>query len=217
MILIKDADARTAMIYSESLMKHVVIVAHPAEHSLSLALAHRYATAVEGLGHEVLLRDLYRMGFDPCLKAGELPVGRNFAPAPDAAAERALVADADVFAFVYPLWFNAPPAMMKGYVDRVFSMGFGFEPAAGGTNALLEGRRLISFTTSGAPEHWVHSTGAYEALMTVFDRHLAGVTGLTVVDHVHEGGIVPGMTEDAFETILSRVDRTVAERFGPAA
>ena len=131
-------------------------------------------------------------------------------------AEREQIADADVFAFVYPFWFNAPPAILKGYVDRVFSLGFGYEPVFGGTSPLLEGRRLISFTTSGAPERWVHSTGAYEALMTLFDRHLAAVCGMSVVDHVHEGGVVPGMTEEAFEAIMARVDATVAARFGRA-
>lgn len=198
-------------------MKHAVIVAHPNADSLSLAIAGRYAAAVGRLGHTALVRDLYRMDFDPRLKAGELPGGRDFGPAPDVVAEREQIADADVFAFVYPFWFNAPPAMLKGYVDRVFSLGFGYEPVFGGTSPLLEGRRLISFTTSGAPERWVHSTGAYEALMTLFDRHLAAVCGMTVVDHVHEGGVVPGMTEEAFEAIMSRVDATVAERFGRGA
>ena len=54
-------------------------------------------------------------------------------------AERGVLAEADVFAFVYPLWFNAQPAILKGYVDRVFSLGFGFAPGAGGTEPLLAG------------------------------------------------------------------------------
>lgn len=194
-------------------MKHAVIVAHPNARSLSMAIADRYAQAVGRLGHTASIRDLYRMDFDPRLKASELPGAPGFGPAPDVAAEREAIGDADVFVLVYPFWFNAPPAMIKGYVDRVFSLGFGFEPAFGGTSPLLEGRRLISFTTSGAPEHWVHSTGAYEALMTLFDRHLAAVTGLTVIDHVHEGGVIPNMTPEAFEAILARVDAAVAERF----
>ncbi|WP_374569808.1 NAD(P)H-dependent oxidoreductase [Phenylobacterium sp.] len=198
-------------------MKHAVIVAHPSEHSLALAVAHRYIEAVGKLGHTSVLRDLYRMDFDPRLKAGELPVGDHFGPAPDIVAEREAIADADVFAFVYPFWFNAPPAMIKGYVDRVFSIGFGFEAVYGGTSGLLEGRKMISFTTSGAPERWVHSTGAYEALMTLFDRHVAAVCGMTVVDHVHEGGVIPNMTDEAFSAIMGRIDAAVAERFGPNA
>jgi len=197
-------------------MKHALIVAHPKERSLAMAMARRYADTAERLGHKVVIRDLYRMGFDPVLKASELPSGARVTPAPDVIDERQLLGDADVFAFFYPLWFNAPPAILKGYVDRVFCAGFGFEPAAGGAHSLLEGRQLISFTTSGAPEHWVQSSGAMDALMTLFDRHVAGVTGLEVVDHIHEGGVVPGLTDEALEAVLGRVGQVVTARFGRA-
>ena len=130
-------------------MKHAVILAHPALKSLNAAIARTYADAVEGLGHEVIVRDLYRMRFDPCLSAAEIPGPKAPVFRKDVVGERARLADVDVFAFVYPLWFNAPPAILKGYVDRVFSMGFGFTPGFGGTEPALTGRRLISFTTSG--------------------------------------------------------------------
>ena len=192
-------------------MHHAIIVAHPRRESLTCAIAGAYAQAVRGLGHTVVERDLYRMGFDPCLKADEIPGPTGVSFAPQVLRERDLLKSADVFAFVYPLWFNAPPAMLKGYVDRVFSLFFGYEPALGETNPLLDGKKLISFTTSGAPESWVRDTGAMTALMTLFDAHLAGVTGLTVLDHVHNGGIVPGITEDAVADILEGV-RAAARR-----
>lgn len=194
-------------------MKHAVILAHPASDSLNAAIARAYAHAAEDLGHTVLLRDLYRMDFDPCLKASEIPGPRLPVFEKDVRDERARLADVDVFAFVYPLWFNAPPAILKGYVDRVFSMGFGFEPEFGGTRGRLAGRRLISFSTSGAPDHWVRDTGALGALMQSFDQHLAGVCGLTVVDHVHFGGMVSGITEESFEEVMQTVARTVHQRF----
>ncbi len=118
-----------------------------------------------------------------------------------------------MFAFVYPLWFNAPPAMLKGYVDRVFSMGFGFEPDFGGTRARLKGRRLISITTSGAPDRWMRETQALSHLMALFDAHLAAVCGLTVVEHLHFGGMVTGITEEAFEDVVGGVRRALASHF----
>lgn len=159
-------------------MKHAVIVAHPNPHSLTCAAGAAYAAAVEALGHQALVRDLYQLGFDPRLQIAEIPEAAGHAFGADVLQERRLLADADVFAFVYPLWFNAPPAMLKGYIDRVFSMGFGYGPALGGTEPLLEGRKLISFSFSGAPESWVRDSGALRALMTVFDLHLAAVCGL---------------------------------------
>ena len=106
-------------------MRHAVIVAHPRRRSVTCAIAQAYAEAARALGHEVVERDLYRLGFDPCLKAEEIPDAEPPRFGEDVRREREALKDADVFAFVYPLWFNAPPAILKGYVDRVFSMGFG--------------------------------------------------------------------------------------------
>jgi NAD(P)H dehydrogenase (quinone) len=198
-------------------MKHAVIIAHPNADSLTQAVGQTYEQSVRALGQEAVVRDLYRMGFDPCLKAQEIPGPSGFRFAPDVLAERKVLADVDVFAFVYPLWFNAPPAILKGYVDRVFSMGFGYEPGSGGTESLLDGKKLISFTTSGAPEQWVRDTGALQALESLFDRHLGAMCGLQVVDHVHAGGIVPGITEEAVEDVRQGVRRAVSAHFGELA
>ncbi|HEX5379495.1 MAG TPA: NAD(P)H-dependent oxidoreductase [Phenylobacterium sp.] len=196
-------------------MKHAVIIAHPKADSLTATIGVTYAEALRGLGEETLVRDLYAMGFDPCLKASELPGAAGVQPAADIAAERALLADVQAFAFVYPFWFNAPPAILKGYVDRVFGLGFGYLPASGGTEPGLPGRQLISFTCSGAPEVWVHQTGALDALGQIFDGHVAAVCGLTVVDHRHFGGIVPGITTEAVADILDEVRATARRLYGP--
>jgi len=198
-------------------MKHAIILAHPNPQSLNATVAAAYATGVEALGQQVLLRDLYRMDFDPRLKAGEIPTAQGFRAGADVVAERELLGDVDVIAFVYPFWFNAPPAILKGYVDRVFGMGFGYEPGVGGTESLLDGRKLISFTTSGAPDRWVQDTGALQALMTLFDRHLGAMCGLQVVDHVHVGGIVSNITPEAVDDVVDGVRRAISAHFGNLA
>ncbi|MGZ3376106.1 MAG: NAD(P)H-dependent oxidoreductase [Phenylobacterium sp.] len=197
-------------------MKHAIIVAHPNPESLNLAIAHAYAQAAGALGQETVIRDLYRIGFDPCLQPGEIPGPAGYRCGPDAQRERDLIGSADVFAFIYPFWFNAAPAMLKGYVDRVFSMGFGYEPGLGGNQAMLDGKRLISITTSGAPDQWVKDTGALETLRRGFDAHLGSVCGLTVVDHLHLGGIVPGITAESVKEVLTTVKDTVRTTFDPA-
>lgn len=198
-------------------MKHAVVVAHPNRRSLTHSAAQAYAEAAHALGHEVLVRDLYAMDFDPRLRTAEIPQLTLPTPGADVVAERGLIADADVFAFIYPFWFNAPPAILKGYVDRIFCMGFGFGPTLGGTEPLLDGKRLISFSFSGAPDQWVQDTGAIGALMTIFDAHLAQMCGLRLADHIHTGGIVPNMTEEAVEDVLARIRETVSARFGDTA
>lgn len=197
-------------------MKHAVIIAHPIHKSLTRSAGQAYADAVQRLGQDVVIRDLYAMGFDPCLHAEEIPHFEIPAFRPDVVEERTLMQHVDVFAFVYPFWFNAPPAMLKGYVDRVFGMGFGFGPMIGGTEPLLDGRKLISFSFSGAPDYWVRDTRALTDLMSLFDSHLARMCGLQLIDHVHTGGIAPNMREDAVEAVLDRVRDTVKTCFGGA-
>lgn len=186
-------------------MKHAVIVGHPRLESFTMAVAQAYCETVRARGGEVVLRDLYRLDFDPRLQATEMP-GEGLAPAAEVRAERAAIGDAEVFCFVYPLWFYGPPAIIKGYVDRVFGMGFGYGPIQGGGNeALLEGRGLISFTSSGAPTEWVEQEGAMTAIRLLFDHHFAQVCGLRQLDHVHFGEITPDITSEAVAACLDRV------------
>jgi NAD(P)H dehydrogenase (quinone) len=195
-------------------MKHAVIVAHPKPESFNLSVARAYSDMVRELKHEVVVRDLYRMDFDPRLKAAEIPSPGGFAPEPDVSAEREILKDVDVFAFVYPLWFYVPPAMIVGYIDRVFGMGFGFGPIGAAGNApLLEGRKMISFTSTGSPLGWVRQEGAWSAIRQIFDEHLAKVCGLSILDHVHFGGVSPGIRPDFVAGRLAEVRKTVLQHF----
>jgi NAD(P)H dehydrogenase (quinone) len=195
-------------------MKHVVILAHPNPASFNASVAQAYVLAATALGHKVLVRNLYALDFDPRLSAIELPFAENFEPGADVRAERALLGDADAYALVYPLWLNAPPAIMKGYLERVFGWGFAYGRDGHGAEPLLAGKRLISFSSSGAPLHWVEECGAMQAIRALFDSHFAAVCGLTAIDHVHFGHIVPGIREDAVLGMLDQVGQSVRRHFG---
>ncbi len=196
-------------------MRHAIILGHPNPLSFNASAARAYALAVTSLGHEADLRDLYAQGFQPCLQRGELPWRPDFAVPADVAAERAIIDQSDVIVLVYPFWFNAPPAIVKGYVERIFGMGFAYESGDGdaGSRPLLEGKRLISVSTSGAPGSWVNQTHALERLRESFDRHVAAVCGLTVLEHLHLGGVTPGIRPDAAEAMLGEVRRMARRLF----
>ncbi len=198
-------------------MKHALIIAHPRDQSFTASVAGAYAQACAALGHTTVTRDLYRIGFDPCLKSGELPFAESFAPAADVAAERSLLADCDVFAFFYPFWLNSPPAMLKGYLERVFGFGFAYGAEGRSYNPLLTGRKLISFSSSGAPNAWVEQTGALGAVHTLFDTYFATLCGLTLLDHVHAGNVIPGASAPFVEARLKDVQDTVTRHFGRIA
>jgi NAD(P)H dehydrogenase (quinone) len=195
-------------------MKHAVIFAHPNPEGFTSTMARAYVEAADQHGHEAIVRDLYGMGFDPCLKLEEIPNDHLLQPGPEVIAERGVLRNVDVFVFIYPFWFNAAPAILKGYVDRVFCMGFGFAHGPGGMEPLLEDRKLISFTSSGAPLHWVRDTGAWRTVRKLFDEHLSEVCGLTVIDHVHFGEITTGIHRDAVLSCAEEVRVAFADHFG---
>jgi NAD(P)H dehydrogenase (quinone) len=195
-------------------MKHAIIVAHPLLQSFNMSVVQAYADAARAIGHDVLVRDLYRMNFSPCLHADEFPWSHGFAPRPDVVAERALLDQVDVYAFVYPLWLNAPPAMLKGYMDRVFAAGNGYARAnVTAAESPRKRRKMISFTSSGAPHHWVVNTGAFEATRKLSDEHFSAVCGFEFLEHVHFGGIIPGIRGDVVAQKLAIVRSTVAKYF----
>ncbi len=194
-------------------MKHALIVAHPAGRSFTGTMAKAYADALVAHGHDPLMRDLYRMDFDPRLRAGEVPRPEGFAPGEDVKAERELLQDVQAFAFFYPVWFNAPPAILKGYIDRVFGMGFGYGMGQNGNEPLLVGRSVVSITSSGAPKSWMVETGAWDAMRKLFDEHVAGVCGLAVLDHLHFGAVSPNMTPEAVTSRASQVRTMAANHF----
>ena len=196
-------------------MRHAVILAHPDPESFNAFVARTYIETAAALSQSALLRDLYRLDFDPRLGADELPWRSKGEPRADVRAEREIIAAADVIAFIYPLWFNAPPAMMKGFVDRVFGMGFAYGSAAPGTRPLLTGKRLVTISTSGAPNEWIEQTGAVTRLRAAFDDHVAAVCGLSVVEHLNLGGATPGIRKDAAEDMLQEVATMVRRLFGP--
>lgn len=194
-------------------MKHAIILAHPRKDSFNATIADTYAKAAGARGQRCELRDLYGMQFDPCMPAAEIPGPQGFSPREDVVEERAKLASIDIFAFVYPLWLNAQPAILKGYVERVFGMGFAYGRQGGGSVPLLTGRKMISFTSSGAPTEWVKQTGAWEAIRKLYDEHIAALCGFEVLDHIHFGGILPGTRKDAVERCCETVRQSISRHF----
>lgn len=188
--------------------KHSVILCHPSAASFTRSVADRYSAAVTGLGHEVVLRDLYNMGFDPVLKDAERPTEHPAPPAPDVARELEMLAGSDVFVFVYPIWFGMPPAMLMGYVDRVLGAGFSYEAVRERRpHPLMSGKELISFTASGTSRQWLDEQGAFESLRNVFDTYLRHAFSLANAQRVHFSNIAPGADENYVRECLFEVEQ----------
>jgi NAD(P)H dehydrogenase (quinone) len=195
-------------------IKHAIIVCHPEHRSFALSVAGRYAETVRGHGHEVVIRDLYRMRFNPVLRARE----RRGAPAQDVTKEWAALGKPDVFVLVYPIWFGTPPAMLKGYIDRVFGAGRSRgQGGEGGTSELLVGKHLVSLTSSGSMRAWLDEKGVLGSLRTVYDRYFADVFGFAETHRYHFDGVTADIPERELRMHLLDVEKAAREVMGRLA
>ena len=192
--------------------RHVVILCHPDERSFNAAAARTYCETVRSLGHEAILRDLYRLGFDPVLKAGERSTAGGQALSDDVTAELDSIRGADIFVLVYPIWFGTPPAMMKGYVERVLGAGFSYRAIqARQPHPLLGGRHLLSVTSSASTSTWLDLRGAWSSLRDVFDNYLANAFSMASSHHLHLESVVEDMSESTGLEKLHRVESLAAD------
>jgi NAD(P)H dehydrogenase (quinone) len=196
-------------------MKHLVIVAHPVKDSFTMALTRAYTAQLEQLGHSQRTYDLYRMGFDPVLTAEEL----SPATAGHAGANPAIlkaqddIRDADALTLIYPLWWLSMPAMMKGYVDRVFARGFAYESRNGVVHGLLSGKKSVLITISGAPLPLLVRSGNWNAVQVLQDTHILRATGFTLLEHVHFDEIVPNLPHTVADRCMGQIRDCVRRHF----
>ena len=131
-----------------------IIVANPKPKSFCHAIALTSASTCRGLGHEVRFHDLYLEAFNPVMDEQELREHRSGSVQVEDHCKEAV--DADAFIIVHPNWWGQPPAILKGWVDRVLraDVAYRFTEGDAGTGiprGLLKARTAIVLNTSDTP------------------------------------------------------------------
>ncbi|GGH12750.1 NAD(P)H dehydrogenase [Alsobacter metallidurans] len=158
-------------------MHALIVYAHPEPTSFNAAMRDAAVAAIAAAGHTAEVSDLYGEGFNPV--AGRHDFTTVADPdrfhyqteqehaalhdgfAPDLRREQERVARADVLILQFPLWWGGPPAILKGWCERVLAYGVAYVDGARFDTGLFKGRRaLFSVTTGGTPERF-SSTGVY--------------------------------------------------------
>lgn len=141
-------------------MNALVVYAHPHRESFSAALRDVVCASLRDAGHQVHLLDLYAEGFDPVLSAHELAThAQGLAARRSVAPHAELLASSDALVLVHPTWWGGPPAMLKGWFDRVLCEGVAYHlpPGSNRIRPLLRHvRHLVVVTTYGSPR-WINA------------------------------------------------------------
>lgn len=144
----------------------LIVLAHPDSRSFNAAWAQATAQGASAQGDTVLWSDLYALGFHPAEAAARYPgwdEGQQFDPlkaqeetarahllAPDVQAEVDKIRQADRIVFHFPLWWFAPPAILKGWFDRAFVHGALHSVDQRFDTGLCRGKKALLCVTTGS-------------------------------------------------------------------
>ncbi len=190
-------------------MNVFVVIGHQHQGSFCHAIAAAAVEELKAAGHTVVYHDLYAEKFDPILPHDEIPQDAELDPV--VARHCREVAAADGYLVVHPNWWAMPPAMLKGWLDRVWRQGVAYRFGAAGVEQLLAGRRAVVFTTSNTPrDDELRLYG--DPLENLWKACVFGMCGVDDFTRRNFESIVMSTPEQRAEW-LAEVRRIVRERF----
>ncbi len=135
-------------------MKISVILAHPNKTSFNHGIAHAVISELTKNHHQVIFHDLYEEKFDPILLYDEIPKDAALNPLIEAHCNE--IASAEGIIIIHPNWWGQPPAILKGWIDRILRPGVAYEFLEGDKGegipvGLLKAKAAIIFNTSNTP------------------------------------------------------------------
>ncbi|MDT0611056.1 NAD(P)H oxidoreductase [Streptomyces lancefieldiae] len=159
----------------------LLILAHPRSDSLTAQVADRLRLRIEEEGGTVDLLDLYAEDFDPRLTPVDEPdwEDREKSYSPEVHAHMDRITAADDILVVFPVWWFAPPAVIKGWIDRVWNYGFAY----GRSKPRLAGKRMLWLGLAGGTDADYEKTGlatAMDVQLRVGVSEFCGITESSV-------------------------------------
>ena len=181
-------------------MKILIVYAHPEPKSFNGSMKDLAVEVLTGAGHEVQVSDLYAMKFDPAGGPEDFtePADSSFfgyqreqvnahqagSFAPELKAEMDKLQWADFVLFQFPLWWFSLPAILKGWVDRVFAMGFSYDIGRAYDTGFFRQKRGMLALTTGGPLMTYGATGKngdIEQLLLHINRGMLYFLGMEVL------------------------------------
>ncbi len=158
---------------------HVLAVfSHPNADSFCAALLERFIAGAEAAGHTVEVADLYREGFDPVMGLRDLQQFDGVPMPPEILAEQARVENADALCLIFPLWWWSMPAMLKGWLDRVWSAGWAYEWERDPQGSLLEPRPCTLLVSAGASSAMMTQHDYDKTIQSLWHRGILDYCGV---------------------------------------
>jgi len=172
-------------------MASLIVVAHPDRDSLTQHVARAAADAIRAAGGEVELADLVAENFDPLFTDADLGYYRGAGEVPrDVVAEQERVDRADRLILVFPMYWWSMPALLKGWIDRVFTGGWAYDASPDAAQfGLLERLTVDLIIVAGDDVESFERHGIREAVRIQIERGI-----------IEYSGAIHGATDYIFES-----------------
>jgi NAD(P)H dehydrogenase (quinone) len=195
-------------------MQVSVILAHPTSQSFNHGIAQAAIAELKRSGHQVSFHDLYAEKFDPILSTREIPQETSVSHEVERYCQE--ISGADGIVIVHPNWWGQPPAILKGWVDRVIRPGIAYQFAEGDQGegvpvGLLKAKVACVFNTSNTtPEREARAFG--DPLETLWKNCVFGLCGVKTFYRETFSVIVTSTLEQRQEWLV-RVREAVQRHF----
>jgi NAD(P)H dehydrogenase (quinone) len=196
-------------------MKIILILAHPDPESFNHAIARKASDVLKELGHEVFYHDLYQEKFNPVIPAHELPKNGTYGKVIKKHCEE--IVQSEGIIIVHPNWWGQPPAILKGWIDRVLRPGIAYEfqegdQGEGVPTGLLNARAAVVFNTSNTSREREENI-FFDPLETIWKNCIFYLCGIKVFDRRMYRIIVTSNEEQRREW-LQDAEQIIRKYFG---
>ncbi len=174
-------------------MNILIVSAHDDTKSFVASLHNTALGVLERTQHKVIVSDLYAQQFNPVASSIDfmtnsvthanymfeqlrtVNTGSEFSP--DIQAEMDKIRSADLIIIHFPLWWGGPPAILKGWLERVLAMGFAWNSDGRYSSGLLKGKKILLTVSVGDPKTYYSPDGMHKATV---EQHLYPITHSTL-------------------------------------
>ena len=190
-------------------MKAHIIYAHPSPQSFTHAILQQVRSSLVAAEVDHTISDLYEMDFSPVFRLADRKTVQK-----DVLTEQQKITEADFIIMIYPVWWTQMPAILKGYIDRVFAYNFAFQlNETGFPIKLLQGKKGMVISTYGHPDHFYEKEGYLAAFEKTVDMGILDYVGIEPIAHLHFGNIARKSNEER-KSDLASVESSIIEHFG---
>jgi NAD(P)H dehydrogenase (quinone) len=190
-------------------MKVLIVYTHPNPKSFNHAILETVKETLKNKGDELKVIELYdekpKIMLDGedfgKIMAGETPA--------DVQGYQNDILWADKLVFIFPVWWWSYPAVLKGWIDRVFLHGFAYVFNESGVKGLLKNEKALVFMTTGGPEESYKQSNAVDLLTRQMSEGVMKFCGVNdTTTKIFYG--VPGITEEARKAMLEEAKKILA-------